>query len=209
LAFKYLDFKRTWRNVSCTLKFDIYIFSLLYPLFSVPIKLCDTFCMSIVCNHWLITIVHSSSPLVNLFENLCINENFMSLFHWSSHKILRQWYILWSVQFRQYENFWVLLWKLLNIVQISYGTNRNLKFSYKLTNGCYGETSLNNHRFTHNVVWHIFEFLSSSPVFWWIRVADLFSFLCCPIMCLSSVLWCPLRFPHINNVRFIFTSSCL
>ena len=71
-----------------------------------------------------------------------------------------------------------------------------------------GETSLNNHRFTHNVVWHIFEFLSSSPVFWWICVADLFSFLCCPIMCLSSVLWCPLRFPHKNNVRFIFTSSC-
>ena len=26
---------------------------------------------------------------------------------------------------------------------------------------------------------------------------------------LSSVLWCPLRFPHGNNVRFVFTSSCL
>ena len=25
----------------------------------------------------------------------------------------------------------------------------------------------------------------------------------------SSVLWCPLRFPHRNDVRFIFTSSCL
>ena len=25
----------------------------------------------------------------------------------------------------------------------------------------------------------------------------------------SSVLWCPLRFPHENNVRFVFTSSCL
>ena len=39
-----------------------------------------------------------------------------------------------------------------------------------------------------------------------------FSFLCCPIMCLyvlSSVLWCPLRFPHKNNVRFVFTSSCI
>ena len=26
---------------------------------------------------------------------------------------------------------------------------------------------------------------------------------------LSSVLWCPLRFPHRNAVRFVFTSSCL
>ena len=37
-------------------------------------------------------------------------------------------------------------------------------------------------------------------------------FLCCAIMCLyvlSSVLWCPLRFPHKNDVRFVFTSSCL
>ena len=31
-------------------------------------------------------------------------------------------------------------------------------------------------------------------------------------MCLSvrnSVLWCPIRFPHKNDVRFVFTSSCL
>jgi hypothetical protein len=37
-----------------------------------------------------------------------------------------------------------------------------------------------------------------------------FSFLCCSIMCLyvlSSVLWCPLRFPHINVLRFVFSSS--
>jgi hypothetical protein len=36
------------------------------------------------------------------------------------------------------------------------------------------------------------------------------SVLCCPIMCLhvlSSVL-CPLRLPHKNDVRFVFTSSC-
>ena len=26
---------------------------------------------------------------------------------------------------------------------------------------------------------------------------------------LSSVLWCPLRYPHTHNVRFVFTSSCL
>jgi hypothetical protein len=33
-----------------------------------------------------------------------------------------------------------------------------------------------------------------------------------PIMChyvLSSVLWCPLRFPHKNDVRFVFAPSCL
>jgi hypothetical protein len=33
-----------------------------------------------------------------------------------------------------------------------------------------------------------------------------------PIMCLyvlSSVLWCPLRFPHKNDVRFVFTSSAV
>jgi len=45
-----------------------------------------------------------------------------------------------------------------------------------------------------------------------IHVADLFSFLCCPIMCLCvlcSVLICPLRFPHKNDVQFVFTSSCL
>jgi hypothetical protein len=36
-----------------------------------------------------------------------------------------------------------------------------------------------------------------SNVYGWIRVAHLFSFLCCPIMCLcvlNSVLWCPLLF---------------
>jgi hypothetical protein len=37
----------------------------------------------------------------------------------------------------------------------------------------------------------------------------IFLVLCCSIMCLyvlSSVLWCPLRFPHENDVRFVFTS---
>ena len=45
-----------------------------------------------------------------------------------------------------------------------------------------------------------------------VRVAHLFSFLWCPIMCLyvmSSVLWCSLRFRQKNEVRFVFTSSCL
>ena len=40
------------------------------------------------------------------------------------------------------------------------------------------------------------------------RVSHLFSVLCSPIMCLyvlGSVLW----FPHTNDVRFVFTSSCL
>ena len=49
-----------------------------------------------------------------------------------------------------------------------------------------------------------------------VRVANfsffifLYSYLCYPIMCLyvlSSVLWCPLRFQHKNNVLFV--SSCL
>ena len=38
------------------------------------------------------------------------------------------------------------------------------------------------------------------------------SILCCPIMCRdvqSSVLWCRLRFPHKNDVRFVFNSSYL
>ena len=37
-------------------------------------------------------------------------------------------------------------------------------------------------------------------------------FLCCPIMCLyllSSVLWCPLRFPHKNHVRFVLSPVVL
>ena len=41
-----------------------------------------------------------------------------------------------------------------------------------------------------------------------VRVANLFSCLCCPIM-LLSLLWWPLRFPHKKDVRFVFTSSCL
>ena len=56
------------------------------------------------------------------------------------------------------------------------------------------------------------EHLSSPSVYDGVRVAHLWSFLCCTIMCLyvlSSVLWCPLRFPHKNDVRFVFTSSCL
>ena len=50
--------------------------------------------------------------------------------------------------------------------------------------------------------------MSSTPVFGRVRVAHLFSFLCCPVMCLhvlSSVLWCPLRFLHKHDDRFIFT----
>ena len=34
----------------------------------------------------------------------------------------------------------------------------------------------------------------------------------CPIMCLhvlSSVLWCPLRFPHKNDVRFVFVEGLI
>ena len=45
-----------------------------------------------------------------------------------------------------------------------------------------------------------------------VHVARLFSFLCCPVMCfyvLFSVLWCPLWFPHKNDIQLFFTSSCL
>ena len=37
-------------------------------------------------------------------------------------------------------------------------------------------------------------------------------FFYCPIMCLyvlTSEFWCPLRHRHTNDVRFVFTSSCL
>ena len=44
----------------------------------------------------------------------------------------------------------------------------------------------------------------------WVRVAFLFSFLHCPIMCLyvlNSVLWGTLQFPHNNDVRFVFATG--
>jgi hypothetical protein len=50
---------------------------------------------------------------------------------------------------------------------------------------------------------------ASSPRF---SCGDRVFFCCCPVMCLyvlSSVLWCPLRYLHTNDVRFVFTSSCL
>ena len=46
----------------------------------------------------------------------------------------------------------------------------------------------------------------------WLRFTHLFSFLCCSIMYLyvvSSVLRCPLRYPHKNYFRVVFTSRCL
>ena len=45
-----------------------------------------------------------------------------------------------------------------------------------------------------------------SNVYGWTRVSHLFSFLCCPIMCLcvlNSVLWCPLHF----RIKTMFGSS--
>ena len=50
------------------------------------------------------------------------------------------------------------------------------------------------------------------PFFRVVRVAHLFSFMCCHIMCLnvlSSMLWYPLPFPRRDNVRFAFTASYL
>jgi hypothetical protein len=51
------------------------------------------------------------------------------------------------------------------------------------------------------------EHQNSPAVFGGVRVDHLFSFLCCPFMCLcvlSSVLWCSLQFSHKkNDVRFV------
>ena len=49
-------------------------------------------------------------------------------------------------------------------------------------------------------------YMSKSRFFWWVHVAHIFSFLCCPTMCLyvlRSVWSCPLRFPH----KTMFVSS--
>ena len=69
---------------------------------------------------------------------------------------------------------------------------------------------------------HIFEdftgYLSPAPQFtpgFLVRSILLilkYAFVCCPFMCLyvlSSVLWCPLQFPHINDAQFVFVPSCL
>ena len=68
---------------------------------------------------------------------------------------------------------------------------------------------------------HIFEdftgYLSPAPrftpVLWWGPCCSFKKkIVCCPFMCLyflSTVLWCPLQFPHINDVQFFFASSCL
>jgi hypothetical protein len=54
--------------------------------------------------------------------------------------------------------------------------------------------------------------LTNSRLHGGVRDSHRSRFLCCCFMCLyaiSSVLWCPLRFPHKYNVRFVFASSCL
>jgi hypothetical protein len=77
----------------------------------------------------------------------------------------------------------------------------------------YGENILTLILWLYIWVYTLLEHLSSPSVFlvesW---VANLFSFMCFPIMCLyvySSLLWCPLWFPLKNDVRVIFTFSCL
>ena len=57
-----------------------------------------------------------------------------------------------------------------------------------------------------------FSNYSSLPVFGGFRVAHPFSVLCCPIMphyVLNSILYCPLRNLHKNDVRFVLACSCL
>ena len=57
------------------------------------------------------------------------------------------------------------------------------------------------------------EHLGSPPVFLVGSMLLIFLvFMCCLIMylyVLSSMLWCPLRFPHKHDVLSVFTSSCL
>ena len=52
------------------------------------------------------------------------------------------------------------------------------------------------------------EHLSSPPVFWWVCVAHLSSFFCCPILCLwlSSVLWCDVQY-YDFRIKTMFNSS--
>jgi hypothetical protein len=48
-------------------------------------------------------------------------------------------------------------------------------------------------------------FLRDAKVVIWIRY--FYKRVCLSVR--NSVLWCPIRFPHKNDVRFVFTSSCL
>jgi hypothetical protein len=51
---------------------------------------------------------------------------------------------------------------------------------------------------------------NSVDIFVWFYIILVFCVaLLCVFTLLSSMLWCPLWFPHKNDVRFIFTSSCL
>jgi hypothetical protein len=88
--------------------------------------------------------------------------------------------------------------------QLGVKTNRTLFFFVLF---CGNRNGHHNSWFTvqYRLVW-----------LYWVCVPHLFSLVCCPIICLyvvSSVLWCPLRFPQNNtkknNVRFVFTPSCL
>jgi hypothetical protein len=62
------------------------------------------------------------------------------------------------------------------------------------------------------LTWRVSDAGTAYPSLGGVHVANLFTLLCCSITCLfvpSSALWCPLRFPHENDVRFVFASSCL
>ena len=65
---------------------------------------------------------------------------------------------------------------------------------------------------TWRIAWTFTSTWIHPSLFGEVRVAHLFSFLCCPIMplyVLSSVLLFPLRFPHTNDIRFVSVSNCL
>jgi hypothetical protein len=74
--------------------------------------------------------------------------------------------------------------------------------------------------FRQKRIYHIYAYIYSYPSrspefipgFLVGYVLLIFFCVCCPIMCLyvlSSVLWCPLRIPHKNDVRFVFVYRLL
>jgi len=78
------------------------------------------------------------------------------------------------------------------IYELHDGCYGRLDFIYELHDGCF----IRNRNCLHFVSTWV-----QPRVFNGFRVAHLYV--------LSTVLWCPLRFRHENDVRFVFSSSCL
>jgi len=93
------------------------------------------------------------------------------------------------------------IWQLLRSLQqrCSHSYMSSLEFYLHVENTCM-------------IAWTFTSTCIHPGLFGGVRVAHLFSFLCCPIIpfyVLSSMLLCPLRFPHTNDVRFVCVSNCL